>query len=124
MHTQQPKRPLCRLCNTSLARQNGISKLGFIRWHSYCVECSNDAYNQKDGYLLKKGNVCTKCNFIPVDRCQLEKVYLDGNKKNKENSNVTTMCQNCSKLYKKNLKEKSKSKLDITTDADVDISSL
>jgi hypothetical protein len=124
MHTQQPKRPLCRLCNTSLAKPNGQSKLGFTRWHRYCVDCSNASYNPRNGHLLFKNKTCNNCGFKPADNGQLELVYLDGNAKNKNETNLNTLCLNCGYIFKKKLREKTKSKLDITTDADVDISSL
>lgn len=124
MHIQQPKRPLCQLCNISLAKPNGQSKLGFTRWHRYCTDCSNASYNPRNGHLLHKGKSCIECEFNPIDRGQLELVYVDGNMKNKNMDNLITLCLNCAYVYKKKQREKRKSKLDITTDADVDISSL
>ena len=48
-------------------------------------------------------------------------MYKDGNKKNKEKSNLRTLCANCNRLHQKNMKENRKSILDITVDADVTI---
>ena len=121
MLTQQPTRPFCKQCNVSLAKPNGTSKHGFTQWHKYCVQCSKAMYNSKYGYILDKKNCCEMCNFKPVDGCQLDIVYKDGNKKNKVNSNLMTICANCNRLYQKKLKENQKSILDITVDADVTI---
>jgi len=115
---QQRTRPLCENCKVTLAKSNGISKHGFNKWHKYCVECSKAAYNPKFGYLLHKKNKCEKCSFIPEDKCQLDIVYKDGNKKNKEKTNLKTLCANCNRVYQKKLKEKRKSILDITVDTD------
>jgi uncharacterized Zn finger protein len=65
--------------------------------------------------------MCEECSFVPQDKCQLDIVYKDGNKKNKEKSNLTTVCANCSRLHQKKLREKKKSILNITVDADVTI---
>ena len=121
MLTQQPYRPLCNNCKVSLAKPNGVSKHGFKKWHKYCASCAKAAYNSKSGYLLHKKNKCEKCGFIPEDKCQLDVIYKDGNKKNKEKSNIKTICANCSRLYRKKLKQKQKSILDITVDADTRI---
>ena len=106
MLTRQPTRPLCEHCKITLAKSNGKSKHGFTKWHKYCVDCSKAAYNPKHGYLLHKKNKCEKCGFIPEDKCQLDVVYKDDNKKNKEKSNLKTLCANCNRVYQKKLKEK------------------
>lgn len=121
MLTHQPNRPFCEHCNISLAKPNGISKHGFKKWHKYCSSCAKTAYNPNSSYLLHKKNKCEKCGFVPEDKCQLDVIYKDGNKKNKDKSNVKTYCANCSRLYRKKIKEKQKSILDITIDADVRI---
>lgn len=121
MLTQQPNRPFCQHCKTALAKQNGISKHGFKKWHKYCSTCNKMLYNSKYGYLLNKKNKCEKCGFIPEDRCQLDVIYKDGNKKNKDKSNLKTLCSNCGRLFRKKLRQKQKSILDITIDSDVRI---
>jgi hypothetical protein len=118
MLTRQPSRPLCDNCKTSLAKQNGTSKHGFKKWHKYCSTCAKAAYDEKFGFLLNKKNKCEKCGFIPEDKCQLDIIYKDGNNKNKEKSNMRTLCANCNRLHQKKLKEKKKSLLDITVDTD------
>lgn len=121
MLTRQPYRPFCEQCKTSLAKPNGTSKYGFKKWHKYCSTCAKAAYNEKFGFLLNKASICEQCGFVPEDTCQLDIVYIDGNKKNKSKANMKTLCANCNRLYQKKLKEKKKSILDITVDADVTI---
>jgi hypothetical protein len=121
MLTRQPPRPLCDHCKVSLAKQNGKSKHGFKKWHKYCSSCAKAAYDEKFGFLLNKKNKCDKCGFIPEDTCQLDLIYKDGNKKNKEKSNLKTLCANCNRLHQKKLREKQKSILNITVDADMTI---
>jgi len=118
MLTRQKPRPLCEHCNVSLSKSNGKSKHGFTKWHKYCVSCSKTLYNPKHNYLLYKKDKCEKCGFVPDDKCQLDIIYKDENKKNKEKNNLKTLCANCSRLHAKKLKQKKKSILDITADTD------
>ena len=122
MLTRQPNRPFCENCKVSLAKPNGVSKHGFKKWHKYCASCAKAAYNTKFGYLLHKKSKCEKCGFIPEDKCQLDVVFKDGNKKNKKESNLKTLCANCSRLFKKRLKKGRKSVMNMTVDADIRIS--
>ena len=71
--------------------------------------------------MLQKKDKCEKCGFIPEDKCQLDIVYKDGDKKNKDKRNLKTLCANCNRVYQKKLKEKRKSILDITIDTDLTI---
>ena len=108
MLRKQPTRPLCMNCNQVPAKPNGISKLGFKKWHRYCVDCAKATYNPLFGYLLSKKNKCEKCGFEAKDKCQLDLIKK------------VTMCANCSRLHRKN--QRKKSVLDITTDSEVGIS--
>ena len=121
MLTKQPPRPLCKNCGLVPGKLNGKSKLGFKKWHKYCVDCSKIMYSKKHKHLANKKNVCEDCKFIPVDRCQLDLIYIDGNKKNKKTKNLKTLCANCSRVYRKKVKSKTKSILNFTVDADVRI---
>ena len=115
----QPNRPFCKLCKSALAKANGVTKNKFKKWHKYCSGCAKAAYNPKYGYLLHKKPQCEACGFIAADKCQLDVVYRDGNKKNKDKSNIKTLCANCNRLMNKKLK--TKSIMDITIDSDVRI---
>lgn len=117
----QPNRPFCQYCNVSLAKPNGKSVNNFQKWHKYCSDCAKNNYNKKYGYLLNKKDRCEDCNFIAQDKCQLDLVYRDGNKKNTNSENLKTLCANCSRLHDKLNKKQKKSILDITVDADATI---
>lgn len=119
MLTKQPNRTLCLHCKLSLSKPNGVSKHGFIKWHKYCSSCAKFLYNEKYKHLNYKKFKCEKCHFIAKDKCQLDLVYKDGNKQNKNKDNLKTLCANCSKIFNKNLKLRKKSILDITVDSDV-----
>jgi hypothetical protein len=119
MLTKQPHRPFCINCKTTLAKANGISKHGFKKWHKYCTECAKTLYNPAFKYLQHKRSRCDTCGFVAADKCQLDIVYKDNNKDNKSISNIKTVCANCNRLRKKQLKQKTI--LDITVDADVTI---
>jgi hypothetical protein len=121
MLTTQPNRPFCQHCKICLAKPNGISKYGFKKWHKFCSSCSKTLYNPKYDYLKNKKNICEVCNFVAEDKCQLDLVYVDNNKKNKNKENIKTMCANCSRLYYKKLRQEQKSILNVTTDCDVRI---
>lgn len=117
MLIKQPSRPLCQLCHSTPAKENGKSKHGFIKWHKYCATCSKIAYDDQYKYLKNKKLICDCCGFQAKDICQMELVYKDGNKKNKSKNNMQTYCANCTKLTKKLLKVKAL--FNITVDADI-----
>lgn len=121
MITEQQPRPLCLNCKFALAKPNGVSKHGFKKWHRYCVDCAKSIYNTRFKHLQHKKNSCEKCGFLPEDRCQVDVVFKDGNKKNKKKNNLITMCANCSRLYNKRMRTGKKSILNVTVDADVRI---
>lgn len=121
MITRQQPRPVCENCNFALAKPNGKSKHGFQKWHKYCDDCAKALYSEKHKHLQHKESKCEDCGFIPIDRCQLDLVYCDGDKNNKSKSNLKTLCANCSRLHKKKAKSKKKSVLNVTVDADVRI---
>lgn len=122
MYTRQPPRPLCRHCKFSLAKTNGKSVHGFTLYHRYCVDCAKVLYTSKNQHLQYKGNTCEECGFVPIDRVQLDLVYVDGNKKNKQKNNLLTLCANCSRLHNKRIRTGKKSILNVTVDGDTPIS--
>jgi hypothetical protein len=119
MLTEQPHRQFCMQCKLSLVKPNGKSKHGFQKWHKYCSSCAKANYNKKYGYRLHKKTSCDSCGFTAKDKCQLDLIYKDGNRNNKSEKNILTLCANCNRLYQKQLKIKKKSILDITVDCDV-----
>jgi hypothetical protein len=118
MLTKQKSRPLCSHCKIVPAKSNGISKLGFKKWHKYCGDCSKMLYSEQHKYLQTKGMRCEFCNFKAQDKCQMDVVFKDGNKKNKKQSNLKTLCANCGRLYQKQLKRGRKGIMSVTVDAD------
>lgn len=122
MLTKQKSRPVCKNCGIIPAKFNGTSKLGYKKWHKYCVDCSKTLYSEKHKHLQHKQLKCEFCGFKAEDKCQLDVVFKDGNKKNKKESNLKTLCANCSRLYKKRLKKGRKSVMNMTVDADIRIS--
>lgn len=121
MLTARPPRPLCLHCKFALAKPNGKSKHGFQKWHRYCVDCSKAIYNPRFKHLQHKQTSCNHCGFEAEDKCQIDLVYKDGNKKNKKKNNLLTLCANCSRLYKKKLRTGKKSILNATVDGDTRI---
>jgi uncharacterized Zn finger protein len=118
MITKQKNRPRCKHCKISLARPNGKSKHGFQLWHKYCVDCSKALYSEKHKHLINKTTQCQQCSFQAIDQCQLDLVYKDGNKNNKEKENLITLCANCSRVHTKQLRTEKKSILNVTVDSD------
>lgn len=90
-------------------------------WHKYCDDCAKTMYSGRFKHLQHKGNECDECGFIPEDRIQLDVVYKDCNKKNKNKDNLITMCANCSRLYNKKNRTGRKSILNVTVDTDTQI---
>lgn len=121
MLTKQKSRPLCINCKIVPVKPNGISKLGFKKWHKYCADCSKMMYSEQHKHLQHKGMKCEFCNFKAQDKCQMEIVFKDGNKKNRKESNLKSLCCNCARLYKKRLRKNKKSVMNMTVDADIRI---
>jgi len=122
MITTQPARPICSHCTFALTKPNGKSKHGFQKWHKYCVDCAKAMYNDRFKHLRHKKTTCEECEFVPEDRCQLDVVFADGNKKNKSKKNLLTLCANCARVYNKKLRTEKKSILNATVDGDTRIS--
>jgi len=121
MLIKQPTRPICQHCKFSLSKPNGKSKHGFTKWHKYCSDCAKSLYSEKFKHLIAKKTKCQLCEFVPKDKCQMDLIYIDGNKQNRNDKNLATLCANCSRLFKKQLRVKKKSLLNVTVDADIRI---
>jgi hypothetical protein len=79
-------------------------------------------YNGRFNHLQHKKGVCEQCNFAPEDKCQMDLVFKDGNKKNKKMFNLLTLCANCARLHNKRVRTGNKSILNATVDGDTRIS--
>ena len=100
MITSQPERPICKTCNTNVAKISGKSALGFDSYGSECNTCHKIRYNLKEGkrrVQYKKYKEST-CGFIPEHKSQLDVHHLDGDKHNNEKRNLQTLCANCHRL--------------------------
>lgn len=56
-------------------------------------------------YLIFKARGCANCEFIAVDRCQLDVDHIDGNHNNNDPSNLQTLCANCHRLKTKQARD-------------------
>lgn len=121
MLKKQKSRPLCLNCLTVPSKPNGISKMGYKKYHKYCAPCSKILYSAKYKIIKKKGLQCEVCNFVAKDPCQLEIVHKDLNKKNKKFENLQVYCANCYNLHLKNINVSSKSAMNLTADSDIRI---
>jgi hypothetical protein len=121
MITQQPTRPICAHCKFALAKPNGKSKHGFQKWHRYCVDCAKAIYDDRFKHLQHKKTSCMQCGFLPEDLCQIDLVFADGNKANKNKKNLLTLCANCARLYNKKARTGRKSILNVSVDSDTRI---
>lgn len=54
--------------------------------------------NKKRPYAKQKKNICEKCGFIPMHKCQLDVDHIDGNHNNNAKENLQTLCANCHRL--------------------------
>lgn len=122
MLKQQKPRPLCNHCKFALAKPNGKSKHGFQKWHLYCSDCAKAMYTPRFKHLQHKKTSCESCGFVPVDKCQIDLVYFDGNDANKHKDNLLTLCANCARLHNKKVRTGKKSILNATVDGDTPIS--
>ena len=44
---------------------------------------------------------CQRCDFVPIDMCQLDVDHIDGTNSNNDPSNYITLCANCQRLKMK-----------------------
>jgi len=90
-------RPLCECGN--LCKFNGISKRdGRQLYQTICGSCDKKKYGdgRPRGKNKKvKGDVCSKCGFVPLHPCQLDVDHIDGNGENYSPDNIQTLCANC-----------------------------
>lgn len=104
MLTKQPIRPICKRCEVFPARSNGISSLGYTRWHRYCNSCAKKKYTKP----RDKDTTCNTCGFVAEHACQLDVV------------DTRTICANCHRLEIHHKNEQRRTEREITVDATVD----
>jgi hypothetical protein len=95
-------RKLCKVCQEKNVAVN-YYKNDKIFYRSKCDQCSRNKIDQS--IYLKKSNYkkkqyCEKCGFSSKFPEQFEVLFLDGNFKNCQFTNLKTVCANCFKLIK------------------------
>ena len=97
-------RPLCVECKVK-PRAYGYKKGSKIYWRRLCDTCNRKKSNKKIGGITrlqrsgyKKRNKCELCRFKAQDTIQLDVLFVDGNLRNTNASNLKTVCANCQRL--------------------------
>lgn len=97
------QRKLCEVCNFNLARlSKRVRMSGEVVYHQRtlchgCVQIKNKK-NYERPYAVHKKASCDFCNFVALNKCQLDIDHIDGNKKNNAVENLRTLCSNCHRL--------------------------
>ena len=58
----------------------------------------NDKTTSSTEYRVYKKEVCEKCGFVPINKCQLDVDHIDGDRGNSAFDNFQTLCANCHRL--------------------------
>jgi len=97
-------RPLCVNCK-SKPRAYAYKKGNKIYWRKLCDACNRKKSKKKIGGITalqrsgyKKKQKCELCGFRAEDRLQLDVLFVDGNLRNTNNTNLKTVCANCQRL--------------------------
>ena len=97
-------RPLCVECK-SKPRAYAYKKGNKIYWRKLCDACNRKKSKKKIGGITalqrsgyKKKQKCELCGFRAEDRLQLDVLFVDGNLRNTNNTNLKTVCANCQRL--------------------------
>lgn len=99
-----PMRPLCKQCKAK-PRAYGYKKNDKIYWRSLCDSCNRKKNGKRVGGVTaldrsgyKKQKKCELCGFRAQQQSQLDVLFVDGNLKNTNASNLKTVCANCQRL--------------------------
>lgn len=104
-------RPKCPNCPNNVCAPSGEPKKDGSRYyqkacrgclikekHGYRGATKKQYHKKGRGYGRYKKDHCEKCNFVPVNACQLDVDHIDGNRKNNNIDNLQTLCANCHRL--------------------------
>lgn len=95
-------RPLCVGCGRNPSKRTGYRKDGSKVYSKYCSLCHKKHYEKfvdhRKRFRRHKGDVCERCGFVPENIRQLDIHHADGNHKNNDLDNLTTLCANCHRL--------------------------
>ena len=103
-HMQYKDRPLCTECKTK-PRAYAYKRYDRIYWRSKCDTCIRKKAGkrvggvtplQRSGY--KKHKKCELCGFKAQNKSQLDVLFVDGDLRNTNVTNLKTVCANCQRL--------------------------
>lgn len=55
-------------------------------------------FNKPKYQKLLDRSKCSRCGFIPTDKCQIDSDHIDGNHRNNDPQNLQALCANCHRL--------------------------
>ena len=97
-------RPLCVNCK-SKPRAYAYKKGNKIYWRKLCDACNRKKAKKKIGGITalqrsgyRKKSKCELCGFKAQTQLQLDVLFVDGNLRNTNNTNLKTVCANCQRL--------------------------
>ena len=97
-------RPLCVECK-SKPRAYAYKKGNKIYWRKLCDACNRKKSKKKIGGVTalqrsgyRKKSKCELCGFKARNQLQLDVLFVDGNLRNTNNTNLKTVCANCQRL--------------------------
>ena len=97
-------RPLCVTCK-SKPRAYAYKKGNKIYWRKLCDACNRKKSKKKIGGITalqrsgyRKKSKCELCGFKAQTQLQLDVLFVDGNLRNTNNTNLKTVCANCQRL--------------------------
>ena len=97
-------RPLCVNCK-SKPRAYAYKKGNKIYWRKLCDACNRKKSKKKIGGITalqrsgyRKKSKCELCGFKARNQLQLDVLFVDGNLRNTNNTNLKTVCANCQRL--------------------------
>lgn len=88
-------RPLCVTCNQNYTE---LRKSGYRKQCWTCRPSGRVESKSKRLRRLYLKDRCELCNFVPVNRCQLDLDHKDADRYNNDPSNFQTLCANCHRL--------------------------
>jgi len=84
---------LCEECGINPKAFKGYSVIGTRLYRAVCTTCHKGRYHRP--WLKFRGTECEECTYKPIFIGTLQVHHRDGDKKNNEPENLTTLCANC-----------------------------
>jgi HNH endonuclease len=90
---------ICSIDGFVRIRSKGLTKTNKNIKRYCCAVHHNYKWNRKHSpYIVHKGEICSRCGFIPENKKQLDVHHKDHNHENNEVTNLQTLCANCHRL--------------------------